>query len=317
MRTGLAILISFCLLLVQVFNAPRLRQVKGGRSSLSSLPRATMAQVSSLGNVRAMADWYWIQSVLYFAQHWLTDQDYRPMEHALDLVTDLQPYAEEPYVIGGWMLCDGPRSCPQTTNLALKATVWNQNSWALLEQMGILIFLEQRENRTAAGMFRIARNRPGAPVSLHALEGYMWIRGGEEERAKAFYTQLYHTAPTPQLRHKAAVELKRYVMVSDLRQLQAALQEYVDAYNELPPDVAALDNFKAGEMPRSDPFGGAYRVDPAGVVTTTSKDQLLILQQRYMDKNPLKPVSLRRYYGPEPPEDLKANTPSVLDTLTP
>ncbi len=317
MRTGAALLITFCLLLLQVFNAPRVRRVKGFRSSLSSVPRAGMAQVSSLGNVRAMADWYWIQSVLYFAQHWLTDQDYRPLERSLDFITDLQPYAETPYVIGGWMLCDGPRSCPAAVNLALKATVWNQNSWALLEQMGILIFLEQRENRTAAGMFKIARGRPGAPVSLHALEGYMWIRGGEEERAKAFYTQLYHTAPTPQLRHKAAVELKRYAMVSDLRRLQEVLQEYVDAYNELPPDVAALSNFKAGELPQADPFGGNYRVDPSGVVTTTTKEELTILQHRYMDKAPLKPVTLRRYYGPEPPENLKAHTPSVLDTLTP
>jgi hypothetical protein len=68
------------------------------------LPTSEAAKLSSFGFTNLMADMYWLQTIQYIGGN-VIGGEYKKYLHAMmDLITDLNPYFEHPYIIGQLLL---------------------------------------------------------------------------------------------------------------------------------------------------------------------------------------------------------------------
>ena len=81
------------------------------------LPESTPAKISSFGFQNVLADMYWIQSIQYIGGNVISEAYKKYLYSMLDLITDLSPYFEAPYVIGQLLL---PAESHDTDNLSEK-----------------------------------------------------------------------------------------------------------------------------------------------------------------------------------------------------
>ena len=65
-----------------------------------NLPETQLAQITSIGFKNLKADWYWLKAVQYIGSNALASEYKKYLFEVLDLITDLNPYFEKPYVIG-------------------------------------------------------------------------------------------------------------------------------------------------------------------------------------------------------------------------
>lgn len=65
-----------------------------------SLPESNLAQITSIGFKNLKANWYWLQAVQYIGGNALESEYKKYLFEVLDLITDLNPYFEKPYVVG-------------------------------------------------------------------------------------------------------------------------------------------------------------------------------------------------------------------------
>lgn len=313
MNRTLALILTVLLLGGQYKLGQAVRGFSPADQRLLTLPKAEMAHLVSLGNSRALADWYWTQSVLYFGRYWLEEGKIPPTVKSLNFSMELLPESHEIAFYGGWILCSNDVTCPELGNFARRIASSNRASWITLRDLAMISFMELQDFKLAQGLIKVAQQRPEAVLTdLKQIEGYILTRSGREDFARAFYTNLYQNAPTPQLKSRAGVQLKRYTMVAHLRSIQNVLQEYVDNYNTVPKTIQDLVNFKGIQLPGKDPFGGSYVIKD-GLVESTTAETMNLLKNKYMDKNPLIPAQPRLYFGPPPPQNLKAPAASPLE----
>ena len=65
-----------------------------------NLPETKLARITSVWFKNLKADWYWLQAVQYIGSNALESEYKKYLFKVLDLITDLNPYFEKPYVIG-------------------------------------------------------------------------------------------------------------------------------------------------------------------------------------------------------------------------
>ena len=65
-----------------------------------NLPESNLAQMTSIGFKNLKADWYWLQAVQYIGWNALESEYKKYLFEVLDLITDLNPYFEKPYIVG-------------------------------------------------------------------------------------------------------------------------------------------------------------------------------------------------------------------------
>ncbi len=65
-----------------------------------SLPETHLAEITSIGFKNLKADWYWLQAVQYIGGNALESEYKKYLFEVLDLITDLNPYFEKPYIVG-------------------------------------------------------------------------------------------------------------------------------------------------------------------------------------------------------------------------
>jgi len=69
-----------------------------------NLPQTELAKVTSIGFKNLKADWYWLRAVQYIGSNALESEYKKYLFEVLDLITDLNPYFEKPYIIGQLLL---------------------------------------------------------------------------------------------------------------------------------------------------------------------------------------------------------------------
>jgi len=106
----IAIILGLLLVCMSFYKISELNYIKTRQIQESiinhpeNLPQTQLAKITSIGFKNLKADWYWLRAVQYIGSNALESEYKKYLFEVLDLITDLNPYFEKPYIIGQLLL---------------------------------------------------------------------------------------------------------------------------------------------------------------------------------------------------------------------
>lgn len=167
------------------------------------LPEAAQLKPMLLGFHGVAADLLWIQIVQYVGTRWQTDKKFPQLSKALELVTSLDPYFLEPYLLGGIYLLYLSRQPEATVSLLEKGAAANPGRWELPHDLGRYYYLEARDHAQALRWWERAATLPGRPDYLPRFVARLYAKTGHRETALELWSEIYRTAQNDSVRSLA------------------------------------------------------------------------------------------------------------------
>ena len=187
----------------------------------------------SLGHESLAADIYWIRAVQYFGNKVLASgqsvasNDTRKIKMELlppllDIIVKLDPHHIPAYRFGAIFLPE--RDFPAAVGLLERGIEENPNEWRLYQDLGY-IYWQAGEYEKAANYYEQGSEIPGVPYWMRDMAGFMRIKGGSRETARAIYQQ-YAESEDKQIRAQAVGRLKQLQALDELDVINGLLAEY-------------------------------------------------------------------------------------------
>lgn len=133
-----------------------------------------------------LADLLWMRTTYYFGQHALTDQQYPFLLHLLDLITDLSPSWELPYIFGAVVFPLELEELEGGLYLIEKGLIYQPDNWQLWFYKGYFLWKSREDLISAAKALNKASLLPGSPKYLARLSATLATRAGQKELAVRF-----------------------------------------------------------------------------------------------------------------------------------
>ena len=197
-----------------------------------------------------------------------TGSDFRWLYSNLIVVTDLDPYFEDPYYFGNAIFTWDAGMYNEANALLKKGTEARTWDWQLPFFLGFNKFYFLKDNKAGADYILEAAKRPGSPDFLPTLAARLYHQAQNTGIAIAFLKSFYQTEKSEQIKKLYAVRIDA---LEKIMTLEKAVAEYRKKMKRLPPNLSAL--VQAGiikEVPL-DPYGGTFYIDKDGSIKTTSK----------------------------------------------
>lgn len=133
-----------------------------------------------------LADLLWMRTAYYFGQHVLTDREYPYLLHLLDLITDLSPAWDLPYLFGAVILPTEVMAVDDGFYLIDKGLAYHPDNWELLFFKGFYLWKFRGDTLSAAEALHKASLLPGSPAYLSRLSATFATQAGQKELALRF-----------------------------------------------------------------------------------------------------------------------------------
>lgn len=201
------------------------------------LPDSKTAKATSTGFKNLVADLYWLQAIQYIGGNAVSAEYKKYLFVILDLITDLNPYFESPYIIGQLLLPDHndryenrskweqEENISQAEILGLK---WVENfcdqqkieaifaqddlgklrendslknpcqSYTIPYYLAYIYFFYQNDPATASQYYKVASTQEDAPEGAKILTAIMQGKWGNREKSLFMFLSLAENAPTSQ-----------------------------------------------------------------------------------------------------------------------
>jgi hypothetical protein len=184
------------------------------------------------------------------------------------VITDLDPYFEDPYYFGNALFTWDAGMYNEANTLLKKATEARTWDWQFPFFLGFNKFYFQNDRNGGADYLLIASKRPGAWPGLPTLAARLYSDTGRTESAIAFLIQFWENANDPKIKKSYEVRidaLKRILF------LERAVSRYRQVSGRNPVSLEVLvSSGVIREIPK-DPYGGRFYLDKDGSIKTTSK----------------------------------------------
>jgi hypothetical protein len=184
------------------------------------------------------------------------------------VITDLDPYFEDPYYFGNALLTWDAGRYNEANNLLKKGTEARTWDWQLPFFLGFNKFYFLKDNKAGADYILEAAKRPGAPDFLPTLAARLYHQAQNTGIAIAFLKSFYQTEKSEQIKKLYAVRIDA---LEKILTIEKAMAEYRKKTKHLPLNLDVL--VQAGFLPEipADPYGGTFYIDKDGSIKTTSK----------------------------------------------
>lgn len=226
------------------------------------IPNARFTKAASLGFHAVLADLLWVRAVVYFGEHYLTDEDYSWLYRILDAVTTLDPKNILAYRFGGSLLALEQQDVEKSIALLEKGIRNNPGEdWRLYFLLGFDYFYFLKDYTSAAKYLEIASKMPGHPRYLPRLAARMYARAEDLGTAIEFLKEMYLQYDDQKVKSAIAERISILVAKKQVRLLQDAVDKYKEVYGKYPRELEALVHT---ELIRKLPVneGGRYVIDP-------------------------------------------------------
>jgi hypothetical protein len=248
------------------------------------MPSGKILRRLSLGYEGLLADIYWTRVVQYFGR--------RRMAHAtrfellgplLRITTELDPQLLIAYRYGSIFLAEKPPGGAGQPDQALvllrRGIVANPDYWRLWQDLGFIYYWDLKDYPSAARVFRVGSERPGAMLWMRVLAASVAARGGEIETSRLLWREIGRQAGNDQIRRSAEEHLAALEAQEQINRLNALL----DRFRERKGRTARTfqDLLAPGYMaPPRDPSGTPYIIgsDGRAALGPHSKVDLRLLQ---------------------------------------
>lgn len=253
---------------------------------LAQLPSGEHLRPALMGYHHLGADLLWLRMIQVLGKKRNTADEYEWLQHALDVITTLDPHYTYAYYVGGVVLTDLANRVDLSNRLLEKGYRANPGEWNLPFLLGYNHYFVMGDAVTGAEYIGRAARASGAPSFLPGLATRMYAESGNPDVALEFLEALGKENPDVANREKLADREKEVVIERDLRGLEQAIQQYRGKHDRLPH--ALSDLVKDGLLVQipEEPFGGEYRFDPrTGQVTSSSHPERLKVFRRDLESS--------------------------------
>ena len=185
-----------------------------------------------------VADAYWLYLIQYYGEHYAGDYEFESLPELLDLITELSPRWDRPYLFGAYAMLDmdkGRGDPAAGYDYLLRGYEENPDNYLFPFNLAIFAYwfgdrLPQLEgqdpNTTAARYMEEAAALPGAPPYSARLAAALYGRGDDRSKAAAVWAQVYDSGD--EYSRKKAVQALDEILPSD----PASRADWLDALGE-------------------------------------------------------------------------------------
>jgi tetratricopeptide (TPR) repeat protein len=171
------------------------------------LPSGQFVEQAALGYRQLVADLTWFSAVQYYGGYRKDYHDLAYFEGLIDIVTDLDPHFEFPYVFGAVVLSQDMRSLDAAIALLKKGIANNPTSWRLPFEVGFLYYIDAHDPEMAARYFDLASRLPGGDDRARRFAAFVYSRAGHTETSIRMWEEIMETTDEPYMREMA----RRYI----------------------------------------------------------------------------------------------------------
>lgn len=183
-------------------NLTGIRGVEWKKESITYLPKNVLIKPALLGFETTVANYLWIRSVLYFGDHYITDQNFEYLISMVDMVTRLNPYFYPAYEFAGLMIPDLCKN-PDAARVILERGIFylGEKRWNPAFYLGMIYYKYYEDRKQAAYYFALAAQAKGAPVKkLASLASMFYNQTGDRRASHSVLSFLYETSESPDVR---------------------------------------------------------------------------------------------------------------------
>lgn len=266
LERGLFLSLALAATLLQVWVSTSLDS-QAGHAELQhpQVPTAPVAWMYGGLRRRSAAALQWVRAANYAGNNAFEAQGRPALGPLVRLVVALDPSQEAFYRVGGLLLASERNAAPEAVQLLDDCAQRFPEEVACPFYSGVLRLTQMRDAKGAAASWRLALERPGAPVYLRALLDRLAVKDGRCVAAVFALRQLIEATP---VRARGALLAREQPLRLEcaLQQLEAAVETYRQRHGAPPPSLTAL--VEDGVLPAVpvDPYGAGYVLQPDGTV---------------------------------------------------
>jgi len=230
------------------------------------------SRILALGEYGVLSDFLFLKTMTFIggrsvAEKPLDKDDWQFVIQSLNVITDLDPYFKDPYILTEGVLAwdaQKPNEANRLLRKGLKSRTWD---WQLPFFIGFNEFYFLNNYDEASKYIMMAADVPGGPSFLPTLGARLAYYGGKSKTALLFLKEMLADANEPLL--KKRLEL-RLLALERAVQLENAINAFKKQFGRLPSKGELVEKGFLDKMP-VDPYGGNWIVLDNGRVFSTSK----------------------------------------------
>jgi len=231
------------------------------------------SRILALGNQGLLSDFLFLKAATFIGGRsssgsLLNEEDWQYVIRSLDVVTDLDPYFADPYVLAEGLLAWDAGKPEAANQLLIKGMKYRTSDWRLPFFAGFNNFYFLKNYEVASGFIMTASQLSGSPAYLATLGARLAYYGGKSKTALLFLQQMLADTDDVLLIKRLQMRLQaleRAVLIED------ALEQFKNQEKRLPNELSEL--VTAGYLITLplDPYGGKWGILKNGRVFSTSK----------------------------------------------
>jgi len=261
-------------------------QKSGRLESLRFLPQGEVLRLALLGHHHLGADVIWLRIVQVLGEDVVAERDYEWLNHALDVVTTLDPQYVFAYDVGGTILAELAHRVDWSNRLLHKGYDANPAAWRLPFILGFNHFFHLQDYVQAGEYMSQAARIPGRPYYIDTLAARLYVEGGSPTLALSYLDSMLQQTTDPQLRSVYLEKYKEVMVARDLQNFDQAVERYRQARGKLPRALSDLVNEGYLNTIPEEPFGGEYRLHTeTGEVSSSTHPERLHLYRPHEAKS--------------------------------
>lgn len=230
------------------------------------------SSVLALGYKGLLSDYLFLKTVTFYGERHvskkaLSELDWEYVISSLDVLTDLDPYFEDPYVFAeGCLAWEG--RVVEANRILEKGRKYRTWDWRIPYFIGFNYFFFLHDYEKGGEFIMEAAKIPGSHSFLSTLGARLAYYGGKSQTAVLFLKEMIAGTRDPQLRNRLIVRLEALQMAAELELL---IERFKREHGRAPQRIDELVMFGYVDSLPIDPYGGQWTILRSGRVYSTSK----------------------------------------------
>ena len=169
-------------------------QVRASTPAGYTIP-SKFSRILALGNQGLLSDFLFLKTATFVggrsgSGQLLNEEDWNFVIQSLDVVTDLDPYFVDPYMLAEGLLAWDAGKPSEANQLLIKGMKYRTFDWRLPFFVGFNNFYFLKDYETASGFIMTASRLPGSPAYLATLGARLAYYGGKSKTALLFLKEM-------------------------------------------------------------------------------------------------------------------------------
>lgn len=231
------------------------------------------SRILALGNQGLLSDFLFLKTATFIggrngSASMLTEEDWQYVIKSLDVVTDLDPYFVDPYMLAEGLIAWDAGMPEEANRLLEKGFTHRTSDWRIPFFIGFNYFYFLNDYTAAADYIMSASQLPGSPDYLKTLGARLAYYGGKSKTALLFLVQMLEETDDALLRSRLEVRL---LALERAVQIEDALAHFINTERRKPAQLDELVAHGYLDKLPADPYGGQWVIMKTGRIFSTSK----------------------------------------------